>query len=647
MTGTDAQIAREHWWADWWRGDFSWEGLGKRRAAGWYIKPNGRMTRDRTATPRTRPATLKDVWKSEAGRLVTGPDLRQWTVVHAPLAWANQAAAKSGWTADEVARIDQALADAIARFPAEQLGAPAVEGPPKPRMTKGSARTAGFPLDGAVLIGLPAPLEALPLLRGDQIAVTGERMVNLGARSQNLRFPLFEPLVSIDGEAETPQTVDWVRAIAMRGLVLSDTKPAAVHLRGLTTFGPVDVDFVEIAGQLNLQGMRAAGDVSCEDVKAGQIDLIGSRIAGELRLHDIDGDVRLARTVIEGAVGLHTARCAKLSASDMTVNGSAVFADLHVTDFADLTNTSWGKAVSFKGARFGPVVFGGADFAGKAVFSNVSFRERVSFMRAHFHDSADFSASAWPAAIGDQDGAFREVRFDSFVDFQDANFRAFSAFNGATFKSEIRFDRAILKGYAVIREALDHARTDGQRIALEHGLRALKQAAESVRDRNLEQALFRYELIARRSQSDVSLGEKTMSWIYGAISRYGSSSWRPVAVAVGLWLSFGLGYLWLGRLAGAGILQDLSFWGDRWHPALPDALALSARSMFNLFGIWTVRVPDVVGEPTISHLFEAGLLRDNPPFALAARCLSSIQSVLSGVLLFLIALAARRRFQIS
>lgn len=647
MTGTDAQTARSQWWADWWRGDFSWEGLGKRRAAGWYVKPNGRMTRDRTATPRTRPATLQDVWKSESGRLVTGPDLRQWTVVHAPLAWANQAAAKSGWTADEVARIDQALADAIARFPADQLGAPDVEAPSKPRMTRGSARTAGFPLDGAVLIGLPAPLEALPLLRGDQIAVTGERMVALGARSMNMRLPLFEPLVTIDGEAETPQTIDWVRPIAMRGLLLSDTKPAAVHLRGLVIFGPVDVDFVEIAGQLNLQGMRAASDVSFEDVKAGQIDLIGSRIAGDLRLQDIDGDVRLARASIEGAIGVHEMNCAKLSAGDMTVRGQADFGDLKVTDFADLANTSWGKAASFKGARFGRVLFSGADFAGKAVFSKVSFRGRVSLMRAHFHDSADFSGSAWPAAIGDQDGAFREVRFDSFVDFQNANFRAFSAFNGATFKSEIRFDRAILKGYGVIREALKHARTDEQRIALEHGLRALKQSAESVRDRNLEQALFRYELIARRSQSDVSPGEKVLSWIYGAISRYGSSSWRPIAAAVVLWVFFGLGYLWLAYFAGALVMQDLSFYGARWHPALPEALGLSARSMFNLFGIWTVRVPEVVGEPTLSHLFEAGLLRDSPSFALATRCLSSIQSVLSGILLFLIALAARRRFQIS
>lgn len=149
MSMATAQEAREKWWDEWWRADFSWQGLAKRRVAGWYVRPNGQMTRDRAATLKTRPATLQDVWRSESGRLVTGSDMRQWTVVHAPLDWQNQTPAKAGWPADEVDRIERALTEAIARFPAAELDLLPPAPPARSRQTKGSARTAGFPLDGA------------------------------------------------------------------------------------------------------------------------------------------------------------------------------------------------------------------------------------------------------------------------------------------------------------------------------------------------------------------------------------------------------------------------------------------------------------------------------------------------------------------
>jgi hypothetical protein len=69
--------------------------------------------------------------------------------------------------------------------------------------------------------------------------------------------------------------------------------------------------------------------------------------------------------------------------------------------------------------------------------------------------------------------------------------------------------------------------------------------------------------------------------------------------------------------------------------------------MVNLFGIWNLK-PLGSGEPTsVAQAMEYALLRDSPGFALATRLISSVQSFLAGVLLFLVALAARRRFQIN
>lgn len=637
--------ARAEWWQTWRARDYSWDSLARHGVPGWYIRPDGKMTRDRMSTPKTRPATLQDVWRSEAGRLVTGPDASRWTVVHAPHAWEDGSAAKSGWTAEQVARIEIALADAIARFPPDDLG-PIPSTSTRRRPGKTIPRNAGFPMDGVVLIGVPELVRNLPLLRGDFLAVTGAEVALLGSQPMTLRWPLCEPFFSIEGEDPAGQVVDLVGPVFMKGLLISDTKPAALRFRNLRSFGPINFDFVEVSGPVNLRGMVCGGYAAFEDVSAEEIDLADCDISGNLELQDVRAQLILTRATLTEALRIEVGQFPSVQGVGLSVAGAVRMSDVWVIGIANFSETTWAKPACFHKARFGSAVFAGAVFADKADFAGARFEGVVSFLRAHFQNLADFSGTTWPTAIGDQDGAFREARFDSFVDFQGAGFRAFSAFNGATFKSEIRFDRDLLKGYAVVKEALTHARNDQQKVALEHGFRALKQAAESVRDRNLEQALFRYELIARRSQAGVGTGEKSMSWVYGLVSRYGSSSWRPVAAAFVLWLLFAIAYLWIGKLAGAEVMQDLSLWGGRFHPALADALSLSARSMFNFFGVWTVRVPETTGG-NVAALFEAGLLRDNPTFALLTRILSSVQSVLSGVLLFLVALAARRRFQIS
>lgn len=648
MSENTVEARRAGWWDAWWQADYSWEGLAKRSVPGWFVRPDGRMTRDRAATPKTRPATLQDVWRSEAPRLITDGDGRRWTLVHVPAVWKDRTPAKSAWTAERFDQLDRAFADAIARFPADDLGPPQspsvdVSGRKRPR----GPRSSGFPLDGVVLAHIPERVAALEFIRGDYLAVIGDSVAHLGRASINLRWALFEPVIIIEGDDTVGQDISLFLSVAIRGAVFTDAKPKALTLRMLTAFGNVDFDFLEVTGPISLRGSTFGGDVSLEDIKASVIELASCRIGRGLSLKDVKADLDFRRLSITESLALTDVRCTVLDAAGLAVPGSALLIDLEVSDRADFSDSTWATPLKFKKAKFQHVSFDDAKFSDKVSFAEASFRGRVSFARAHFKNAADFSGAVWPSEIADQEGAFRETIFDSFADFQRGRFRAFSAFNGATFKAEIRFDPDVLGKPGAAREALRHAKTENQKIALEHGFRALRQAAESVRNRNQEQALFRYELIARRSQASTAWGERIMSGIYGGVSSYGSSCWRPMATAVGVWLSFSLIYLWLGTFTTAGATGGLVLLGGGWHPAWPEALGISGRSMFNLFGIWTPRMPNSAPSDSAPLLLEASLLGSSPNLALATRLFSSVQSILSGVLLFLIALAARRRFQIS
>ncbi|WGM45211.1 hypothetical protein KOAAANKH_00071 [Brevundimonas sp. NIBR10] len=647
MADVTAASAREEWWQTWWRADFSWEGLKSRPANGWYVRPDGKMTRDPKDTPKTRAATLQDVWRSEAKRLVTAPDLSQWTVAHVPQKWADGSPAKSNWTSEQKSSVDISLADAIARFPND--GSDLIPTVPSSlgQKTRTSKRLAGIPLDGIILTDLPSAVQSLALLRSDYFGFLGEKAAVVGAQSAFLRWAYFETTFAIEGNHRTGQIIDLMRPVFQSGFVVSNSKPRSVIARNIISFGAIDLDLVDAFDQINFRGSKITGDVSFEDVKARKIDLASCEIDGDFRISDAEANLDVSRTKVSNNIYFTELLCASISATEIHVKGSAEFRGIRVSGISDFTKSVWDKSVDFDETRFCPVRFDDAEFGGKASFNRARFDGPVSFVRAHFHHASDFKSTTWPKSIGDQDGAFREAHFDSFVDFQNANFRAFSAFNGATFKSEIRFDRDILQGYEVVREALRYAKDDSQKVALEHGFRSLKQAAESVRDRNLEQALFRYELIARRSQSTTNRGEKFLSWIYGFVAAYGSSCRRPLFVALAVWVIFASVYCCIGLAFGAPVLDGVAFHGSTVHPIVAESLSLSARSMFNLFGIWNVRHLNEADSTGTQLRLENFLLHGNALIGLVTRCTSSIQSVVSGILFFLVVLSARRKFQIS
>lgn len=231
---------------------------------------------------------------------------------------------------------------------------------------------------------------------------------------------------------------------------------------------------------------------------------------------------------------------------------------------------------------------------------------------------------------------------------------------------------------------------------VEADFRTLKLAMEDKRERISEGEFFRLELEARRRRSDIPSWERWASWAYKVLANYGNSLRRPFVALLYLWLGFGALFLGLGagldRLAPivttshAQISADCQRMivenqiGAGASTALSEACAVSlgpegaakaslatpaVRASGNLVWAW---LEDTASAYTfawnnifrpLSALSAEGVAPYEPSWAsavlygygpgwgLLVRFLATLQSLIAIVIVFLLALAIRRRFQIS
>jgi len=331
-------------------------------------------------------------------------------------------------------------------------------------------------------------------------------------------------------------------------------------------------------------------------------------------------------------------------------------------------------AVSFKSARFeGPALFGdnstqpGARFAG-----------RTSFRTATFEAYADFSRCAWPERAEDQHAAFEGARFRDVADFNSQRFTAFALFDGADFQRPVRLadprppnspnamfkaartatrkaiqsDRAKQgqKDYDAEKDPVTHERGGEARWrALAGGFRTLKLAMQAQSDHDREQRFYRYELRARMRQPSTPVWERIAAWLYGLSSDDGTSIIRPFVSLAVLITGFTALYWGAGQLAGVTAADtDIA-------PALDFALSQTFRPLGIWWGPALPDIPPLPGPPdaSLSERLAAAPWRVQLAHGLgqagwtSVKFLATIQSFFSIVLLFLFALAVRRRFQIS
>ncbi len=326
-----------------------------------------------------------------------------------------------------------------------------------------------------------------------------------------------------------------------------------------------------------------------------------------------------------------------------TVEGTVSFDGAIFTGPANFDDATFGEATfigavfrheaRFDRAKFGKVQFDRATFEGLAQFNGTRFRHSIQFHSAEFKATSTFRNTSWPLASADYGEAFRDVTFTRLADFEGGEFIAFAAFAGARLNAVVRLSPAVVMTDSAFARAVRGTDGDHGLQQLENGMRALKLGAENLRDRLFEQRYYRFELRARRRQSSTSLVERLFSDLYQYSSDYGGSLTRPLHTLLGVIVTFTVIY-WLiaghlGQWANIPPLRSLAM-----------AFQMSGRNTFKLFDIWSAQ--------TSANSIEHFLLVDKGAWiSLAVRLIASTESILAGVLIFLTALAVRRKFQIS
>lgn len=350
--------------------------------------------------------------------------------------------------------------------------------------------------------------------------------------------------------------------------------------------------------------------------------------------------------------------------------GGANFFGAAFTDFAWFGNATFTGDAHFRSATF----------TGDANFRSATFGGDANFMSATFTGDADFGSAVFLGAISfaanianpqrQFAGAFLGARFAALADFSGAGGEGrggllAAAFGTAQFEKGLLLtdglDREVDKIFpALLRGARDAARADlaeekkaraanketfrcpernkfhrdarkKRLIELESGCRTLKVAMGAARDEVREQRYYRFQLQARHKRSGVSWIEKFFGWLYGRTSNYGSGLFGPILSLGVLTFASGLGY-WAWA-AHYGVAGDQGFWEGQ-------SFALSV--VFKPFAVLAATTSD----PAVKDWWPIALMNVGASVAWGVRGVTTLQSLASGVLIFLLALGVRRRFQI-
>ena len=368
------------------------------------------------------------------------------------------------------------------------------------------------------------------------------------------------------------------------------------------------------------------------------------------------GDADFSQTMFTGGANFNTAAFA----------GDASF---NQTSFA---GEAWINAATFKGSAS----FGQATFTGDAYFSQVTFTGNASFSQATFTGNAYFSKATF-AGVASFNRAtfpgiasFHETTFTDSTSFGEATFAGDTYFSQSSFDGNTRFDRAVFSGAArfdaihasrafVLANArfetsapdfnqahfteaprLDKVSVPIPKAAIEFQrpdtddparYRELTRIAEKAKDHDREHVFFKGQMRAERKLKVQGAFRRVFNRFYDVLSDYGRSALRPLfwlVASTGLFaVLYGVASTALvdqGKIAACGKIVEKSLF-----LALANAL------------------PAISGgqRQSILNAYEC-LYGDKTDVPVLVGYLGVVQTLLSVILLFLIALALRNMFRI-
>lgn len=232
--------------------------------------------------------------------------------------------------------------------------------------------------------------------------------------------------------------------------------------------------------------------------------------------------------------------------------------------------------------------------------------------------------------------AFDGAEISGLFNLAKGPFRIISAFSGAIVSGwmcyPIADEGTDVKAFRS--EALNLAKAAGMDSqealsALEGGARVLKRAMAQQADSLREHQFYRFEIEARRHIAATPVTEKLVSWVYSHVAEYGRRVGKPLVCLV-IWFGVFAALYWLAAcwmVPTPGLQARTSM-----------ALEASALGIVRPFFVWDPR------------WLEASAWRSGfewPWALLLLQIVSTVQSLTSIGLIFLSALAVRRRFQIS
>lgn len=683
IVNEDAELL---WWNRWWKEDYSWEGLKKHKPwLGWKRHPDESVREFKpaeSAPGNWKDATLQDYWRNigikDADLIEFGG--KKFTAFHLPLAdqYGNPSE-KASWNGAKKEDFENRIAELLL-----------VSGETRGQYRKPEGADYRAQLDGVIAPFFPSPDKIRDVnkekkeftIDNFKKNVTGKFILNLSARNGYLVLGAWWKGADIGPMA------DFAGAAFIGDVDFSNTEfrhtiyfPSAVYS-----------GYVNFSGSIFKIGAQFADAVFAS----------GSSFANTKFEHD--GSFRSARF-------LRTANFCEIDFSANAYFDRAVFfgdAVFRETSFGGLavfsaakfqSNSEHFNTIVFNGAKFKRYsTFEGATFSGDTSFHEVQFLANsnlatllaenirmLQFTSSKFLAPTKFSVCgrSYPRHLWDR--CFLDVQLPSLLDAVSKHvFSEFSAFDGAETKGRIDFSASTLRDDAGFKIALQRARgvsqpnsliyfdrrfrgnsrerwlrvlerlrrisrsasviekRDARLKALEGGCRVIKQSNEGLRDRLLEQRFYVYELIARRSNTQTPRWEKTLSYLFDWTSAYGASVSRPFMWLVRVWFAYALFFWVLAGIANGRIGDLLTYQrGDSIDPSVGEALTLSGEMMFRPFFVWATR-NEAIG--TVGHTL---LVEQVAYLGLLTRLIGTVESFMAASLLFLIALAIRRRFQLS
>ncbi|MFN3806009.1 pentapeptide repeat-containing protein [Asticcacaulis sp.] len=260
--------------------------------------------------------------------------------------------------------------------------------------------------------------------------------------------------------------------------------------------------------------------------------------------------------------------------SEAVFQGSARFITATFLGEVIFTHSEFSRGAAFRGARF----IKRASFGGAGNNPGAIFRKKVSFRTCQFEDYADFSNVIWPSNARDHHGSFEGSRFEGTADFKTKDFCSFSMFDGTDFRGCVLLAEPIppeTSAETLLERSLDKAReavaddhqvtqrrsrgdrptpaaelgSDARFGTLAGGLRTLRLAMATQKDVVREQRFNRFELRAKMLMPSEPIAAKLAAIVYGAVSNFGTSIGRPIALAIAALFVFAFAFLGISVLA--------------------------------------------------------------------------------------------------